>query len=119
MPSVVKKILGEASKKQGDMRFFIPATVRVWLTTAELQGSVEISSLREMNLPIEEKVRKAKQIAANMAIEKLTAASTDSVYLHAVDDGKVDPDRIDWDTLLGAPAEPEKVKDPQPGAPTS
>jgi hypothetical protein len=99
--SIVKRLLGEASQ---DVRFDTNARIEIWVTLDDLEYDRRIEALRQDGRPVEQKIVEAKQIALEVANEKVRNASSGDFEITVdISLESINVDRIDWAALVSPP----------------
>jgi hypothetical protein len=109
-----RRPVAEAYGRQQDMRFDCDARVEVWVTQDDLEDDQRIAAIKAENIPLEQKISKAKAVAAQIAGEHLSefeGAGNRAGYAVEVtadtSPTNVNVDRIDWVGLLEPRSEEE------------
>src|SRR6185369_12640985 len=96
--SIVKKLLGEASQ---DTRFDVNARIEIWVTLNDLEYDRRIQKLQSDPRPVEQKIVEAKNIALQVAHDKVAEKSTGDFDITAdISLESINVDRIDWVALV-------------------
>lgn len=109
MSSLIQRILGEAAT--GDSRYFVNGQMTVWVTAADLEAREDVQQIKAADLPEEDKIAKVREIARQVATEKIQAALPgDNIRFEPAESAGVpNPERINYRELVtpDAPAADE------------
>lgn len=90
-----------ALRSDQDTRFNAKAWIEVWVDESDLEFEKTIQELKTSNIPIPERIAKAKEFARDMAIRMLGEISTSAIEINW-DSVDIDNalDRINWERLV-------------------
>jgi len=113
--SLVDRLLEDYPRGQRTVRFDVEARVEVFLDQDEIEDEFykEFDALKASNEPEEQKIAKAKSLAAQLARRKLSEQSTNGVEITAdIDLSDVNLDRINWAVMVTREEEEEDSAPP-------
>lgn len=98
--TIVKKLIEESSP-QGDVRFDLDCRVEVWVTEEDLRLADGFDDIVAGGGDLEEKVAQLKELAVEVARERLSKASSYGLEITAgsLSLSDINVDRISWEAL--------------------